>query len=358
MLSIIYPYRNRNVKHVQKALDSLKRQSVMDFKVYFVDYGSETDIATKVRALADTYSFVNYQYHPTHFQPWNKCKALNSVIKTLHDGYGFVADVDMIFHNEFVERALELQSPEKAVYFQVGFLDENETKKDKDFNDYEIDFLSTHEATGLTMFPIKALQGLHGFDEFYHFWGAEDTDLHIRLRNHGVEVNFYDEEVLMLHQWHPSYRSKESKSLTKEVQLSRVVQLNHQHLKLAKANHKTVVNRNGWGNILSADALRELQDLEAEAHEISIQKEVFDHFLFSELPNLEVPASYIFSEKSTENTLKRLAKKQLGKKVPSFYSMKEINDSLLLHIISFYRNYPYIYRVEGPNNSIRFTILK
>ena len=60
-------------------------------------------------------------------------------------------------------------------------------------------------------FPTASLQKVNGFDEFYQGWGAEDTDAQIRMKNLGLEVVFYDREILVKHQWHPKvYRSKDS----------------------------------------------------------------------------------------------------------------------------------------------------
>ena len=194
MLTLIYPYRNRNIERVKRSLDSLKCQTVSDFSVQFVDYGSELEISSAIETLLKNYAFVNYQYYPTQFQPWSKCIALNSVIKGLKEGFCFVADVDMIFHPEFIAKAISLQKENTSTYFKVGFLNAEETKLSKNYSDYKVDFESEEGATGLTMFPFAALQKLQGFDEFYHFWGAEDTDMHVRLRNDGQTVNFYDSE--------------------------------------------------------------------------------------------------------------------------------------------------------------------
>jgi hypothetical protein len=359
MLTLIYPYRNRNIEHVKRSLDSLKNQTLLDFNVQFVDYGSAVEIASSLESLLKNYDFVNYQYYPTQFQPWNKSIALNSVIKELDEGFCFIADVDMIFHPEFVAKAISLQKQNTSTYFKVGFLNEEETKLTKNYPDYKTDFESTDGATGLTMFPVKALQKLRGFDEFYHFWGAEDTDMHVRLRNDGHDVNFYDSEILMLHQWHPSYRSKESSKISEELQLSGIVQLNHYRLNQAKANVNTIVNRINWGLPLNQTGFELLQNFKGEARQITNKKEAIDHFLFCELSEVKNEVThFIISEDDFQNSLKYKAKKSLGKKVPTYYTMKEINDMLLLHIISFYRNYHYNYQVFQEENSLQLTIYK
>ena len=356
MISILYPYRNRNLQRVKNSLESLAKQSFSQFKVRFVDYGSSNSYSAGVKELCDKYDFVKYVYCATEFQPWNKSRALNSVIKNLEGGYCFVADVDMIFHPEFVEKAMQLQQHRKTVYFQVGFLSPTDNPKDKNFTDFNNYRKSTSEATGLSLFSVKELQDLRGFDEFYHFWGAEDTDMHIRLRNAGYVVEFYNEEVLMLHQWHPSYRSKESENLTKELQISGIVQLNHQHLKLAKQFKITQVNRNNWGRIATVEETEKLIHTPVN-FEISNEKRQVDDLLFGQLPALrnnifKVVIRQDVFQKSSKYRLKKAA----GKKVPEFYTMKSVNDKVLLHLISFYRDNPYTYRVNEDNTEIEFCV--
>ena len=359
MLSIIYPHRNRNIKRIERSLRSLQEQSTQDFEVYFVDYGSDKKLALEIEGLLKGYSFVNYVHYPTYHQPWNKCRALNSVIKHLETDFCFVADIDMIFHQDFVKTASSLQEQKTAVYFQVGFLNALETKKDKSFQEYEIDFRSTNEATGLTMFPVKALQSIKGFDEFYHFWGAEDTDAHVRLKNAGFKVDFYDNKILMLHQWHPSYRSKESKALTKELRLSNAVKLNHRHLKCTVLSKATVINETGWGNPLTKQSYQELCDYEEIFEVLASKKEEVDHFLFNELPKVDrTIVSIVFKASAECNTFKYYFKKLMGKTVPRFYTLKEVNDMLLMHIVTLYRDFEYILNIDVELNKIYLKIRK
>lgn len=359
MLTLIYPYRNRDLERIQKSLNSLKNQTVTAFTVRFVDYGSEPETAKMVKALINEFDFAEYSYYPTHFQPWNKCKALNSVIKSLDSGFCFVADVDMIFHSEFVERAISLQKPATAPFFKVGFLTETETKTSKPFSDYNVSFTSSEEATGLTMFPVEALQTIKGFDEFYHFWGAEDTDMHVRLQNNGCTVTFYDAEVLMLHQWHQSYRSKETSEVTKNLQVSDIVSINHQHLQYAISHKKTIVNSETWGEPLSEVAFENLQKETENPVIIPNSKARILHFLYCELSEVtQKPVCFQIKADPFQKSLKYKAKSVLGKKVPSYFTLKEINDMLLLHIVSFYRNYEYNYQVFEAENTLQLTIAK
>ncbi len=358
MITLIYPYRNRDLERLKNSLDSLKNQTNSDFEVILVDYGSVKEMAKMVEILCGEFGFVTYEFHSTQFQPWNKSKALNSVIKNLNTDYCFVADVDMIFHPQFVEKALKLQDKNKTVYFQVGFFESKETLKGKDFSAHKNYRLSSYEATGLSMFPVTILKELRGFDEFYHFWGAEDTDIHVRIKNAGYEVEFYDKEVLMLHQWHPSYRSTETKALSKELQITSIVQLNHEHLKYAIQNKTTKVNREKWGEFITSEELNELKKAPVNFILDNEQRKI-DHFLYIIMPEAKNGVLKITIKKDPfQNSLKFSVKKLMGKKVPEYYTLKQINDKVLLHIISFYRNNAYIYKISDDLKSIEVALIK
>lgn len=355
-LIIIYPFRNRDMERVKKSLDSLASQTNKSFKVYFVDYGSEAAVAAEVKALVSDYAFVAYEYRYTEHQPWNKSKALNSIIRNLEDGFCFIADIDMIFAPDFIEKAIPLQRTNTAVYFQVGFLNKDETRKNRSFHDYKIDFLSTEGATGLTMFPVAALKEIRGFDEFYHFWGAEDTDVHVRLKNNGADIKYYVEELFMIHQWHPSYRSKEKIDLTTSLQVKGIVQLNHQHLKYAKKNKVTSANPNSWGEIMSKESF---EILNAELRKITIHntKKEVEHFVLVELAKIKEPVCYEIREDAYKNTFKYKLKKFLGKKVPDYLTMKESNDIILLHLTAHYNHLPYTYKISDDLKKISLRIM-
>ncbi len=356
MFTFIYPYRNRDLERLKNSLDSLKNQTDSDFEVFFVDYGSEGKIKKMVELLCGEFDFVTYKFYSTQFQPWNKSKALNSIIKNLNTDFCFIADVDMIFHPQFLEKSRKLQVKDKTVYFQVGFLEPEKSSENKEFGDYKNFRKSTSEATGLSMFPVKVLKEVHGFDEFYHFWGAEDTDMHVRIKNAGYQLEFYTEEVLMLHQWHPSYRSKESAELTSDLQLGGIVALNHQHMKSAMYNKTTMVNPNYWGEIMSETQYKELQEAQVDL-ELANEKRSIDDLLYGQLASMNNRVFKIrINQSSVPNSLRDKTKRLLNKKILPYYSLKEVNDLLLLHLISFYRDRPYYYKVIDSGKIIEFAI--
>ncbi len=359
MISIIYPYRNRNPQSVKKSLESLSLQTNNTFEVYVVNYGSNKSFTAAIKGVLKEFSFVNYSFVYTQQQPWNKSKALNSVLKTLKTERFFVADVDMIFRPDFIALASRLPKDE-VWYFQVGFLSEQETKLNKKFNEYSIKFKSNPEATGLTLSPVKAAKAVQGFDEFYHFWGSEDTDFHVRLRQAGYKVHFYKEAILLLHQWHETYRHKEKLRLTKQLQISNIIQFNHHYLKRVIEKKSTLANSENWGQIQNRE---DYSNLIACANKIAVpisnECRVIDYFLFQELPHLKTGFhTFKITENNGFESFKKAIKKRIKKNKIAYYTLKEVNDKLLFHIINFYRNCPYNYEISHDLKSINFTIFK
>jgi glycosyltransferase involved in cell wall biosynthesis len=357
MITILYTYRNRDLVRIKRTLDSLSNQSSQNFEVLFVDYGSQKKLAYEVEQLIKGYAFARYEYLFTELQPWNKAKALNYAIKKLDTDYCFAADVDMIFHPKFISILESKRCSNKIAYFQVGFLNKEESVKEIAFDEYKINFKSNEEATGMTLFPLAALYLINGYDEFFHFWGSEDTDIQNRLRNAGFEIEYCNDEVLLLHQWHKNYRSRETKKLNTELQLSRTVEMNHLHLQTNLANKITQVNLFGWGKIINENEFIELKKETPIA--ITSKKAQIDYFLFNELPIIKGKiVSFTFIEDPMISEFKYKVKKMMGKKVPEFYSLKEVNDMVLLHVISFYHRFSYIYSINSDLKSITFSIKK
>lgn len=358
MITILYAYRNRELERIKISLDSLLQQRNSDFKVLFVDYGTDEGLKKEVKLLLSTYNFVSYTQSYTSLQPWSRAKAINIGLKKVNTEYVFIADIDMIFRSDFIEKLQAVKAPDKAIFFKVGFLSKSETKVNKDFNDYTVQFYSSYGAQGLSLFPMEALEKVNGFDEFLHFWGAEDEDIHHRLKLTGYTTLFYEQEIIMLHRWHPTYRSREENVLTKELQLSNVVRINQQHQFYNKKNERAKANPVSWGNSLTLQEFNELKNY-SQSKSLTNIKAVIDHFIFFELPNFKGGIlSVQFEADSFETSLKYKAKKILGKTVPDYYSLKEINDTILLHIISFYHHLPYSYKVSNDLKSIAFKIKK
>lgn len=356
MLTILYIYRNRELQRVKRSLDSLVAQKNLEFKVIFIDYGSSQSTALEVASLVSLYPFVTYHYSYCSAQLWSRAKAINIGLHLVETDFVFIADIDMIFSPDFVQILENIKDPKQSVFFKVGFLSEKETQKCKNFEDYIVAHESSPGAQGLSLFPTKALLSIRGFDEFFHLWGGEDEDVHARLKISGLKVKFYGESVLMLHQWHPTYRNSLNKKLTTTVQHDTISKINQEHFRMNSILKKCIVNKENWGNIITKNQFKAL-DKPDLVLQLQNKKEVIENFLFSVLPKLSNQVLEVrIQEDAYPKTLKFHVKRFLGKSIPEYYSLKEINDVLLLHLISFYSDAIYKYVVEENLKSITLTL--
>lgn len=350
MVTLVITYRNRDCQIVQRCLDSLSSQSHSDFLLYLIDYGSHESFSSTLKDLVSSYSFVKLLSYPVQKQLWNKSRAINIALQKIKTEYTFVGDVDMIFRHDFISKLYQLANPEKAIFFKVGYLSQQESLELKAFDNYVIHHYSTDEATGMTLYPTKLLKLINGYDEFYHGWGSEDTDVHCRIKNAGHEVFFYDAEIFMLHQWHPkSYRTLKSS----EPFHSSLEKINSQYLifskkyGIIKANPEFVIGQ---------------EPLEEDYRELSSPKKIlkitneeneFKSFLFGSLHQFKDTCLEIHFEKHPEcHSFKNRVKKILRKKHFTYLSLPYLNDHILELIVLKFRSKPYHYEYLGNESKI------
>lgn len=354
-ITIIYPYRNRDLKRIENSLNSLRNQTNKQFEVLFVDYGSDYEIAEKVKQLVLSYSFSRYLYSYHLGQPWSRAKAINIGLRYVDTSFCFIADVDMIFSKELISVLLERSSLETATYFKVGFLSEKESQKYKEFEEYDIKFYSSIGASGLSLFPTEKLKSIRGFDEFFHYWGAEDNDIHNRLNNIGVKSVFYNEKALMLHQWHKIYRAFSKNKLTENLRVARIEKINHAHLVYNNTNKIIKVNKQGYGMIIHKNQFEELLSPTLEK-KITTKKESID-YLIKEMSVINKGEVFKLVVKKPTFLLKETLKKiSRGEFLNGYYSLKAVNDILLKEILFHYQNNIYIFKVSQNLSTITLTI--
>ncbi|WP_298880777.1 galactosyltransferase-related protein [uncultured Polaribacter sp.] len=354
MVTLIFPYRNRDLKRINRSLDSLKNQKTQNFKVFFVDYGTKLPLSEEVKKLVTSYDFVTYFYSFEMNKPWNKSKAINIALKKITTPFTFIADIDVIFNLNFTSKLKDFYLNNVVTYFKVAYLSEEESKIIKKFEDYKISHYSNLGDTGLSLFPTEVLKEVNGFDEFYHFWGSEDTDAHVRMQNKGLEVKFFNDSILLLHQWHKIYRQKKDKLLTTDLRCKNIVELNHKHLVYNKCHNITKVNKKLFGEIVTKKEVLLLEKIDL----------IFN--IFNDISYLDYFKSLIFTIedrivlfkfKKNTYTIKDKIKYLLGKKEKSKdFPMKEINDEILKLLIINFRNHLYSFIVLEDLNEIHLKI--
>lgn len=357
MITIIYPYRSRAIERMKKSFDSLLNQTNTNFKVVFVDYGSPLEISKEVKNLIAKYDFIEYFYSYNVHQPWSRSKAINIGLRFVKTEYVFIADIDIIFHENFINKLNSLKKTQSNIYFQVGYLKESESSLIKNFNEYKIDSKSIPEGKGLSFFKVSSLLSVNGFDEFYHFWGAEDEDVYVRLKNFGDKEFFYNEEVLLLHQWHPTFQSLENEKLTAALSFTNTFRLNKQKLRFNQENKLIKANSDDWGFIFNEEAYNSLNNKQ-HFKEIINKKNNIDYFINIVLNNFSGLVKVRFIKDKYQKTLKYKIKKLFRIEKNEYYSLKQVNDAVLLHLILHHNKCPYIFKVNTDLESIDFIIMK
>lgn len=355
MITIALTYRNRDIRIVKNCLDSLQIQTQKNFSVFFVDYGSEAEYAEQLEALETNYDFLTIMHCPISGQLWNKSRAINIALKQCNNPYFLVGDIDLIFHPAFIQKACELANMDEVHYFQYGFLAKEESLANKLFSDYEVAFLGNNEVTGTTLFPTDRLKEVNGYDEFYHGWGAEDTDIHIRLKNAGVPIYFYNLKILVKHQWHPKeYRNKNSPAPFHSQQ----ERVNHFYMQLTLNSNITKANiKEDWGLIPLDVVYKKLFNKPQYLIEIDCVSYKVDALL-AQFKNFNGELiGIVIKDVAKILKIKQQLKKLLGKKHVIYVEMEEINNRLLEEIINNYRNLPYQYTFNREKNEINLRIL-
>ncbi|MFD2939585.1 glycosyltransferase family 2 protein [Flavobacterium notoginsengisoli] len=351
MITLVLTNRNRDLRIIKNCLDSLEKQSNKNFELFFVDYGSNENYLLDLEKVISEYVKIKFISCPVSGQLWNKSRAINIALKKCTTPFFMVGDIDLIFAPHFISTVTSLMKDNEVHYFQYGFLSQKESLKGKIFESYVVDFKGSQEVTGTTSFPTSILKEMQGYDEFYHGWGAEDTDIHLRMKNFGLEVKFYDKETVVKHQWHPKqYRSKFSTYPFH----SCLERINHAYMILTKDLKRTVVNQNqDWGKESNEEDYKKLNS--HSLNEIVIQNSQIE--ISAVLAQLKNFKNELISLRIEEATLKSRNKNKLKrifrKKSISFIEMEEVNNLFLEEIIKNYRNLPYQFSFDRKKKKIQ-----
>lgn len=267
-LSLVFSYRNREYERVKRCLDSLANQSDKNFKVIFVDYGTESTLAAQIKELVSSYDFITYQYSNSYLRFWNRSHALNTGIKMVDTPFYATTDIDLIFEPNFVETMRGKMKEDRFLHGHALYLE-------KDFKDYDnlsnVNKSTLKQSTvgmqyGLfQLVPTQVMKDLEGFDEFYRIWGLEDVDLNKRLKTKGLSEFWVDpKETHTWHQWHPHINDP----LFSRTWYKFMEDYFFRHEDLKR-------NPNGWGKVFS-DAERPLlyraNDIKSFRHQDSYPK--------------------------------------------------------------------------------------
>jgi len=356
-VTIVYANRNRDLKRIKASFDSLKNHPEANFRVVFVDYGSEEPLVDSLKQLCNSYEFITPYFLPVSQLLWNKSKALNYGISQTQLPYIFIADVDLIFHPETVTLFNKLAVEDKFFLFKLGYLDRTESGKlTKNYNFEDLDPNRFGEVNGMILAPTIAFLGVNGLDEFFHFYGSEDEDLFARLENSGYkrEVN---NEAYFYHNWHQSFAGSEDEIITGNPRVKNIMRINQRHF--LRNREKGIIKprrQAEMGKVIGKEESDLLQKPTKTVKIYNILSHV-EHFLGEELPSYTGEIIKVeFVEDSYFHTLKHKVKKLIGKQTQPYCSLKEVNDMVLKEILFKYRDANYSFKISGDLKSIIFCI--
>lgn len=205
-ISIIVVYRNREIKRIINFLDSINNQTFKKFELIFLDYGSDESISQTVQECITKYSFVNYYYHDSRGQEWNRSRAINLAISKSRFNHILISDIDLVFHPRYLQHISDISNMQSQIYTRVYMVDKN-------YTDYSVSIfsqsiqaeLSHTSGKGILCVNKQSLLQIGGYDEYYCDWGVEDNDIFIRLSHIGLIETWVDYSLYpVYHQWHPS----------------------------------------------------------------------------------------------------------------------------------------------------------
>jgi len=184
MITVIFAIKNRDRKRSENCINSLKKQ---DCKTIVVDYGSH-DLSWYGEVFTQGFIAVK-----TDTKVWNKSRAYNIGLKLVTTPYVLFSDIDNIFDPTFIEEVKKQIINEKTVVLcQCEDLNEKG------------EVYRLHPKTGYgACFGVDTdwIREVRGYDEFYTYWGNEDTDIAKRAKLDGYNLKWLD-KPLIRHQWH------------------------------------------------------------------------------------------------------------------------------------------------------------
>ena len=343
-LTIVIPNRSRDLKLVRQSLSSLQEQLDEQVVVWLIDYGSPAAYQERLKELLQDFPLITLKCFAVQGQLWNKSKCINYVLKKSSSSHLMVCDMDMIWHPQALQTILN-QLDDRVCYYQVGFLDEETTISFSSFERAKSKFISNKEATGISVFPKKVLIEINGFDEFYHGWGAEDTDVHIRCRNAGVEVRFHESEILFKHQWHDKAYRGAIGTMAFHDQLERI---NHEYCDMNKRHSVIKANTQfSLGIIPEIPSSNPIQISIDNAYKSS-------RAVQAQLPSLSgiVELSIQPKNVTTSQKLKSLVKSEKD----VYLSFQELQNFWIEYIIMQARDKAYAFMVNHDAQTLRLTI--
>jgi glycosyltransferase involved in cell wall biosynthesis len=239
-VTVVMGIRNIHDQRIINAFDSIRTQDYPKelIKIILVDYGSVEELIPKYTFLCEKYDaeYIRLDNRPI----WSRSHALNIAIKRAKSKYLLSTDADIMFEINYIKEAVKELQRDLYQYILARCLDApEEAMNETDY--FKLKAISTYRSDtinrGINMTLTHFYHKIHGYDERYTGWGAEDDDLIKRFRLVGLKKRDISHISSYIHQWHPrSWGSVNDEQRNK----------NEDYF---MNNHSIVRNKDGWGEI-------------------------------------------------------------------------------------------------------------
>ena len=246
LISVVIPLKNtkenhRGTKRLQDCLNSLKNQTVPceQIDIIVTDIDSDPYYKGKHKEICKKYK-IKYIFTKTD-GVWNISRARNIGIRNAQAEFIMTTDVDCVFAPDFIETVLQHTTEDKIIHCRISDLP-------KDYEGKLDDFLWMNKTStlrppygygGCQVFSRKWAFKVHGFDEAYSVWGADDTDFYLRATQDGLKSIWIEREASFFHQHHETENNDKNRAYVSE---------NRLRLKLVEMGKMPIIrNETGWG---------------------------------------------------------------------------------------------------------------
>ncbi|HUX38446.1 MAG TPA: glycosyltransferase [Rectinemataceae bacterium] len=195
IVSVVVPYRDRDLSRVEALLSSLRLHTKTPFEFIVSDYGSRDDYRSKLDALRGRMEF-RVARSEARGLPWNRSHAINNGVRVAQGRLVVISDVDMVFHDPVVDHLAGTIKEDEAWFLESIWPQRP--------NANPLKGVRNRSAGVFQMLHRAWFERLDGFCEDFEFWGAEDIDWLGRLERAGCRINWLTADQFRLtHSWHP-----------------------------------------------------------------------------------------------------------------------------------------------------------
>jgi hypothetical protein len=195
-VTIIYPFRDRNVERLVLSYNSLKYHSTIPFNTIVVDYGSAAQYKKELMEVCKK-NQIRYVRIQAEGLPWSRGAALNAGIKAATTKYIVTTDIDMLFESDALAISKLRYQPNTVLHCRPMWLTESGIREEAFFgSDY-------YQLGGFQFIERDCLQKVGLFNSSIEYWGLEDIELAVRLKKNSVQSIWIDDELTIYHIWHP-----------------------------------------------------------------------------------------------------------------------------------------------------------